>query len=187
MISGGDEIGRTQLGNNNAYCQDNELSWFPWNLPHAQRDLLAFTRYLIQLRQEQPVLRRRKFFQGRSIRGAEVKEIAWFKPNGEEMDDSDWNAPFAQSLGVYLNGTDGAEMDEKGNPRIGDTLLVTFNAHHRTMRFVLPALQPGTRWERILDTADSAWSRRYVLKPPSYRLRGRSVAVFRRRKADARE
>ncbi len=179
MISGGDEIGRTQLGNNNAYCQDNEISWFHWDLSAAQKDLLEFTRYLIHLRLRQPVLRRRKFLQGRSIRGAEVKDIAWFKPNGKEVDDSDWNASFARCLGVLLSGSEADKTDENGNPPIGDTLFLMFSAHHRTMRFVFPGVKAEERWERIVDTADSEWGRHYLLKPQSYKLRGRSIAVFR--------
>ena len=179
MINEGDEIGRTQLGNNNAYCQDNEISWMNWELSFPQRDLLAFTRYLIRLRQQQPVLRRRKFFQGRRIRGAEVKDIAWFKPNGKEMDDIDWNADYARCLGVLLSGSETDGTGENGSPPAGDTLFLMFNAHHRTKGFVFPRLKRDERWERILDTADSGWRRRYVLKTQSYRLRGRSLAVFR--------
>jgi isoamylase len=179
MITGGDEMGRTQSGNNNAYCQDNEISWFHWELSHDQKDLLAFTRHLIRLRQQQPVLRRRKFLQGRSIRGAEVKDIAWFKPNGKEMDDSDWNAGFARSIGVLLSGSETDQPEENGNPPAGDTLFLMLSAHHRTLRFVLPTVKPEECWERILDTADAGWGRHFVMKPQSYRLRGRSVAVFR--------
>jgi len=179
MIAGGDEIGRTQLGNNNGYCQDNEVSWFHWDLSPAQRNLLAFARYLIHLRRDQPVLRRRKFFQGQNIRGAEVKDIAWFKPNGKVMDDEDWNTSYARSLGVLLDGSETDEADERGIPLIADTFFLMFNAHHKTIRFVLPGLSPTERWERLLDTAETEWGRHVVLKPQSYRLRGRSVAVFR--------
>ncbi|MBI3896419.1 MAG: glycogen debranching protein GlgX [Acidobacteria bacterium] len=179
MINGGDEAGRTQGGNNNVYCQDNETSWFHWDLTPAQKDLLAFTRTLIRFRLEQPALRRRKFFQGRRIRGADVKDLAWFKPNGKEMDDNDWNAPFARTLGMLVSGAETDELDEKGNPILGDTLFLMFNAHHRTIRFVFPTLKSEERWQRIIDTADSGWGQHFVQKPQSYRLRGRSVAVFR--------
>ncbi|MBI4479757.1 MAG: glycogen debranching protein GlgX, partial [Acidobacteria bacterium] len=185
MIAEGDEIGRTQLGNNNAYCQDNEMSWLHWDLTPAQEDLLAFTRYLVRIRHEQPVLRRRKFFQGRSIRGAGVKDIAWFKPNGKEMDDRDWNTPFARSLGVLLNGSEIDETDEQGNLIRGDTLFLMFNADHRNIRFAFPPRKPEERWERLLDTAGLKWGRYYSLKRFSYTLSGRSVAVFRLKTPEA--
>ncbi|MBI2818622.1 MAG: glycogen debranching enzyme GlgX, partial [Acidobacteria bacterium] len=184
MISGGDEIGRTQLGTNNAYCQDNEMSWLHWTLTLTHADLLEFTRALIRLRHAQPVLRRRKFFQGRSIRGAGVKDISWFKPNGKEMDDRDWDTPFVRSLGVLLNGSDLDETDEQGNPVRGDTLFLMFNADHRHIRFVFPSRKPEERWERLLDTADLKWGRHYLLKDHSYKLSGRSVAVFRLKPPD---
>src|SRR6185295_1682576 len=102
MICGGDEIGRTQRGNNNAYCQDNELSWHNWKLDRPARELLAFVRQLFTLRQQHPVLRRRRFFQGRRIRGSEVKDIAWFNPDGKEMTDEEWNQGFVRTLGMRL-------------------------------------------------------------------------------------
>ena len=98
MLQMGDEIGRTQQGNNNAYCQDNEISWVDWKLDRPRRELLEFTRLVIQYFHEHPVLRRRKFFQGRKIRGSEVKDLAWFRPDGKEMADEDWNNPDARSI-----------------------------------------------------------------------------------------
>ena len=182
MISGGDELGRTQLGNNNTYCQDNALSWFQWSLSPAQEDLLEFTKYMIRLWKEQPVLQRRKFFQGRSIRGAGVKDIAWFEPSGREMDDDAWNAHFVRSLGVRLNGEEMEEVDEEGDPVVGATLFLMFNAHHGAIPFALPPSPwPKERWERLLDTAEEKlrWKQPHVLRDHRYRLRGRSVAVFR--------
>ena len=179
MIAGGDEMGRTQMGNNNAYCQDNEISWFHWPMTPAQSDLLAFTRELIRLRHEQPVLRRRKFCQGRSIRGNGVKDMAWFKPNGKEMDESDWDVSFARSLGVLLNGSVMDEIDEEGNALRGDTLFLMFNAGEKSLQFVLPPRQPEERWERLVDTSDLKWGRHFALKHQSYKLRDRAVAVFR--------
>src|SRR6185436_2983454 len=111
MLCGGDELGRTQGGNNNAYCQDNETSWFDWDLKDRDRQLLAFVQRLIRLRREQPVLRRRRFFQGRRIRGSEIKDIAWFRPDGHEMTDEDWNTGYARSLAVRLAGDAIEEMD----------------------------------------------------------------------------
>ncbi len=177
MICGGDEIGRTQGGNNNAFCQDNATSWHDWELDAPKRDLLAFATALIRLRKSQPVLHRRRFFQGRRIRGADVKDIKWFEPSGREMDDAAWNAHFVRCLGVRLNGTALAETDERGDPITGDTLLVLFNAHHESLRFVLPA-EPGRQWIRIIDTARHLWHVRHRLRDHTYRLSGRSLAVF---------
>jgi isoamylase len=177
MICGGDEMGRTQRGNNNAFCQDNEISWHDWTLDAAKSDLLAFATAVIALRKAQPVLRRRRFFQGRRIRGADVKDIQWFEPSGREMDDAAWNAHFVRCLGVRLNGDALAESDNRGDPITGDTLLVLLNAHHESRRFVLPD-EPGRRWERIIDTARPQWHARHQLKDHSYRLSGRSLAVL---------
>ena len=145
MLSGGDEFGRTQQGNNNAYCQDNEMSWLDWNWTPQQKELVEFTRYVIELRKEQRVLRRRKFFQGRSIRGVGVKDIAWYEPRGREMADKAWGDPFARCLGVLLNGNTLDEIDERGEPVIGDTLFLMFNAHHDAILFRLPVKQRGRK------------------------------------------
>lgn len=120
MISGGDEMSRTQLGNNNAYCQDNELSWTPWDLTPTQQEFLDFTRRLVHFRRRQPVLTRRTYFQGRSIRGASVKDIYWLDPSGREMTDEAWNAPFVRSLGVLMVGDAIDEVDERGAGRAAD-------------------------------------------------------------------
>ena len=179
MICGGDEMGRTQMGNNNAYCQDNKISWFRWDQTAAQKDLVEFTRYMIRLFKEQPVLARRTFYQGRKIRGAGVKDLAWFEPSGKEMDDDAWDSHFVRCLGVLLNGEAMQETDEEGNTLVGDTLFLLFNAYHESIAFVLPPLKPNKKWVRLLDTADLQWSRQYSPRDHSYRLRGRSVAVFR--------
>src|SRR5574339_527590 len=142
MISGGDEMGRTQRGNNNAYCQDNELSWTDWELTPERRDFLEFTRRVIRIWKEHPVLRRRKFFQGRRIRGAEVLDIAWLDPSGREMTDEVWNSPDVRSLGVRLNGDAINEVDERGARIIGDTLLLMLNAGEQPIAFTLPATAP---------------------------------------------
>jgi len=179
MICGGDELSRTQGGNNNAYCQDNPISWLDWALDPAQQDFLEFVRYLIRLRRAQPVLRRRRFFQGRAIRGREVKDISWFKPSGREMDDAAWSAHFIRTFGVRLSGTELHEVDDDGEPVLGDTLYVAFNAHHERVRFVLPRHEPGERWERIVDTAQREWSRSFRLRDHTYRVAARSAVVFR--------
>ena len=179
MLSGGDEIGRTQRGNNNAYCQDNELSWTSWDVTPAQRDLLDFTSRLIRIRHEQPALRRRRFFRGRAVRGADVKDIAWLDPNGSEMTDESWNAGFVRCLGVRLEGNAIDEVDERGRPILGDTLLVLLNAHHDRIDFTLPDEDPQDRWERLVDTTDGAASPDRFAGGDVYALTGRSVALFR--------
>ncbi|MDH4329609.1 MAG: glycogen debranching enzyme GlgX, partial [Nitrospira sp.] len=177
-----DEIGRTQNGNNNAYCQDNKISWFDWNLDHAQLELLAFVRSLIALRKKQPVLRRRRFFQGRHIRGSEVKDLSWFRPDGKEMTDEDWNAGYSKSLTLRLAGDAITETDAKGRPIMGDTLLILLNAHHTPLAFTLPAHKSGIRWCPLLDTALTGETEKPVtiLKGGErYDMEGRSIAVLR--------
>src|SRR5204862_3523328 len=116
MISHGDELGRTQHGNNNGYCQDNELSWVDWNLDEERRTLLSFVQKVVRFRLAQPTLRRRRYFQGRSIRGGDVKDVAWLTPDGREMDDAAWNAGFVRSLGMLLSGSAIEELNERGEP-----------------------------------------------------------------------
>ncbi|HEY5594721.1 MAG TPA: glycogen debranching protein GlgX, partial [Nitrospiria bacterium] len=188
MISGGDEIGRTQRGNNNGYCQDNESTWYDWNLTKEQKEFLQFVRDVIRLRKTHPVLRRHKFFQGRYIRGSEIKDIAWFSPNGHEMTDEEWNAESVRYLGVRLAGDAIDEVDELGQRIIGDTLLILLNAHHEAVPFVLPAHKKGTRWELTLDTeiGKTKKGRRLARGGRTYDLRGRSLAVFRLVSRDAR-
>ncbi len=179
MICGGDEIGRTQQGNNNAYCQDNEISWYHWELTPEQEDFLEFTRYVVRMQHRHAVLRRRRFFQGRPLRGMGVKDLSWFDASGEEMTDESWNAPSIRYLGVRLAGEMTDEVDDEGNPVIDDTLFFALNAHHEAIRVALPRLQRRERWVRILDTADDEWRRRFVMKTRHYPLQGRSVTVFR--------
>ncbi len=179
MICGGDEIGRTQGGNNNAYCQDNQISWFRWDLSESDRDFLEFCRRLIQLRKQHPVLRRRKFFQGRRIRGAEVKDLTWFEPNGQEMTDQTWDADYVRSLMMRVGGDSIEEVDAQGDPIVDDTFLMLLNAHADAVIFNLPAHRSGMQWERIIDTGDSDWDRPLLLRAERYRVRGHSTAVFR--------
>ncbi len=152
MILAGDEMGRTQQGNNNAYCQDNEISWLDWE--HRDERLLEFTARLIRLRREHPVFRRRRWFLGRPIRGQDTTDIAWFKPDGNPMADRDWNDGFARSLAVFLNGEEIAAPDPRGRKLRDDSFFLLFNAHDRPVRFVLPRGGFGRRWMRILDTAN---------------------------------
>jgi len=150
MIVGGDEIARTQQGNNNAYCQDTEISWFDWE--HADRDLLAFTRRAIAIRKEHPAFRRRRWFKGRPIRGKGASDVAWFKPDAAQMSEEDWNEWSAKGFAMFLNG-DGLAPDERGR-RVKDTsFLLLFNAHTDAVIFTLPGKPFGASWRPVLDTA----------------------------------
>jgi glycogen operon protein len=181
MLLGADEIGRTQQGNNNAYCQDNELSWVDWQLDRPQRELLAFTRTLIRLFHRHPVLRRRQFLQGRSIHGSEVKDLAWFRPDGREMADEDWHNPYVHCLGLRLAGDAIDEVDARGNGIVDDTLLILLNAHPEPTTFVLPAHRPRLRWELVLDTQEATGQgqQRSIRGGEPYELEARSLALFR--------
>ncbi|MDQ3486664.1 MAG: glycogen debranching protein GlgX [Acidobacteriota bacterium] len=150
MLLGGDEIGRTQRGNNNGYCQDNEMSWYDWE--HADAGLLHFTQRLVRLRHQHPVLCRRRWFQGRPIHGTQVSDIAWFTPAAVEMSDQDWGVGFAKSLGVFLNGRGIPTPNERGEPIVDESFYVMFNAGADPLEFVIPAEKWGTRWTLILNT-----------------------------------
>ncbi|NUN96826.1 MAG: glycogen debranching protein GlgX, partial [Candidatus Omnitrophica bacterium] len=154
MLLGGDEIGRTQRGNNNAYCQDNDDSWFDWRLGPGEEDLLEFTRGLTRLRREHPVFRRRRWFQGRPIHGSGVSDIAWFRPDGTEMGDDDWMAGFALSIAIFLNGDAIPDPDPRGERVVDDSFLLLVNAHSEPLQFTLPAAAWGERWCAVLDTCD---------------------------------
>ena len=179
MLSGGDEVGRTQLGNNNAYCQDNEISYTPWEIDGDQRDFLEFTRRLIRIWRDHPVLRRRKFFQGRRIRGADVTDILWIDPSGVEMTDATWNSPDVRCLGVRLNGDAINEIDERGERIVGDTLVILLNAGEEPVSFSLPDTGPTERWETLVDTADPWSPVRWLMAKDRYRLQSRSMTVLR--------
>ncbi|MBS3941631.1 MAG: glycogen debranching protein GlgX [Actinobacteria bacterium] len=154
MLLGGDEIGRSQRGNNNGYCQDNEISWFDWE--SADEDLLAFTKGLIALRKDHPVFRRRRWFQGRPLRGEEIDDIGWLRPDGTEMDDQDWDASYAKSLQVFLNGNGIASPDPRGQHVVDDSFLILFNAGDETIEFTLPPEAWGAEWRVVVDTAVDA-------------------------------
>ncbi len=151
MISGGDELGRTQRGNNNAYCQDNELSWFDWE--HVDWELVEFVRRLAQYRKEHRIFRRRRWFQGRPLHGLDVKDLAWFTPEGEEMSDEHWAAGFARSLAVFFSGHAITTTDTQGERVVDDDFFLLFNASHEPVRFVVPDERFGKRWLRDIDTA----------------------------------
>src|SRR6185312_7543367 len=152
MLLGGDEMGRTQGGNNNAYCQDDETSWFDWE--SADEYLIDFTARLIAFRREHPVFRRRGWFLGKAIHGESVRDLGWFRPDGELMTEEDWRSGFARSLGVFLNGDAIPGLDPRGERVVDDTFYILFNAHHEAIPFRLPARADwGERWTRVFDTA----------------------------------
>ena len=186
MLYAGDEMGRSQGGNNNAYCQDNDMSWVRWDWSPEQEDLVSFVKYMITVLAQQPVLRRRQFFQGRPTRGGAVKDITWFEPNGTEMSDHAWGASSMRGLGVRLLGTEIEETDKNGDRIIGDTLFLMFNAYYEPICFVLPPRAPSRAWETVLDTSRTDWGRRMVQESPDYALPARAVAVFRTDGAKAR-
>ncbi len=152
MLLAGDELGRTQRGNNNAYCQDNEISWLDWDVGEDGERLFAFTRRLIALRRMHPVFRRRDFFQGRPLHGSDLKDVLWLRPDGHEMSGDEWEHTQARSLAVYLSGAGLHDVDAHGRPLQDDDFLMLFNAHHEAMPFVLPVLD-GAPWRLVLDTA----------------------------------
>ena len=182
MLLSGDELGRTQKGNNNAYCQDNEISWVDWKLDKPRRELLEFTRCVIRLFNQHPVLRRRHFFQGRRIRGSEVKDLAWFRPDGKEMTDEDWNNSESRCFGLRLAGDAIEELDDRGNRIVDDTLLILLNAYHEAIPFTLPAHRRKVRWEVVMDTNDPQTSKtahQYMRGGDSYDLKPRSLVLLR--------
>jgi isoamylase len=178
MLLGGDELGRTQRGNNNAYCQDNEISWYDWD--DVDDDLLEFARLLIALRRDHPVLRRRRWFQGHSIRGS--VDLGWFRPDGAEMSDDDWEAS-PPSVGVFLNGAAITDRDRRGQRITDDSFLLLFNAHPDPIEWTLPK-QWGQWWGLVTDTADPGRSEDGVLESSATMpVAGRSVVVLRHRDA----
>jgi glycogen operon protein len=180
MLVAGDEIGRTQRGNNNAYCQDSELSWVDWNLDEEGRALLEFVRRMVGIRRAHPVFRRHRFFRGRAIHGAGIKDIVWLRPDGGEMTDDEWEHAFARSLGVYVGGAALEEMDRRGHRLVDNNFLVLLSSHHETIPFTLPAPRSGTTWQVLVDTAYEqglAMDGRYP-GTTQYPLQGRSLALL---------
>jgi glycogen operon protein len=154
MIVAGDELGRTQLGNNNAYCQDNEISWIDWE--HADKELLEFSRKIIHFRRNHPVFRRRRWFQGEPVhKPGDVEDIEWFLPEGTKMTQENWLHDYAKSLGVYLNGHGIRTVGPKGEQIIDDSFYVIFNAYHDRLDYTLPPRKYGKQWTKIIDTSKS--------------------------------
>ena len=181
MLLAGDELGHTQQGNNNAYCQDNEISWLDWNLDEERQRLLKFTQSLIHARLRQPVLMRRGFFQGHHIFDSKLKDVAWFRPDGSEMQQADWQKPVLRALGFLLGGDAIGEQDERGQKRLGDSLLILLNADAGPVPFALPAVEWGHDWELVLDTSDGqAVGRRGYPAGELVTVPGQALLVLRR-------
>ncbi|RJQ58204.1 MAG: glycogen debranching enzyme GlgX [Desulfobacteraceae bacterium] len=179
MILGGDEIGRTQLGNNNGYCQDNEISWYDWE--NKDEDLLAFTRRLIRFRREHAVFRRRGWFLGEDVYGHGMEDIGWFTPDGREMREENWNEAFAKSMTVCLNGNAIRYPDSFGERIVDDSFCVLFNAHYEEIDFRLPCSENANRWVKIMDTAEGGFlegEEEYGMQD-RIPVQGRSVVVLR--------
>ena len=186
MICGGDELGRTQRGNNNAYAQDNEISWYDWNLGEREKSLLEFTRKLIEVRREHPNLRRRKFFQDRGIdpdapqrrvNGHTENDITWLKPDGGEMTREQWTAGWVRCIGLLLNGRTLDDVNSVGETIRDDTFLILLNSHHESIPFRTPSRQ-GSAWEVVLDSGRPNPAKIIAAGEP-YELIQRSTALLR--------
>jgi len=152
MISHGDEIARTQRGNNNAYCQDNELTWIDWELDDRRQELLEFTRKVFAIRQSNPVLRRRHFFRGQSVGENGIKDVTWLRPDAAEMTESDWRDARNHALGMLIDGEATDETDARGRPSKGDTLLFLLNGGGTSVQFCLPPQEGSGQWLTLVDT-----------------------------------
>ncbi len=204
MLCGGDELSRTQKGNNNAYCQDNEISWTDWE--NTDEALIEFTAGLIELRQTHRVFRRRRFFHGRPLHGSGVKDLAWLTPGAKEMTDEDWDKGYAKALGVFLSGESIETPDEFGDRIVDDSFYLIFNAHHEPVEYVAPGAPWGQTWVKVLDTHAAVRigrDRRGGPRPPIARraadaaarfeagariqVAARSIMVLRREEPEAKE
>ncbi|MGE0865547.1 MAG: glycogen debranching protein GlgX [Vicinamibacterales bacterium] len=179
MISGGDEMLRTQGGNNNGYCQDNAISYTNWDLSGDQRSFLAFTCRMVHLMHEHPVLRRRRFFQGRELSDSLVRDIMWLTPGGHQMSEAEWQAGHMKCLGARLAGAGLDEVDDDGQPVVGATLVYLMNAGDTAVDFLLPAFERGLKWTLLVDTFDAAREGQSWVGGDPFPLGDHSVAVFR--------
>ena len=171
MLLSGDEIGRTQNGNNNAYCQDNEISWHNWQA--IDEDLLKFTKTIIEFRKDHPAFRQRGWFLGRTIRGGDRYDIAWFRSDGNEMSEEDWNQGFAKSIGIFLNGKAITAPNLNGERVLDDIFFIIFNAHYDSISFELPEKKWGERWAKIMDTSGPG----FLNGDEKISLAGESIAI----------
>ncbi|MGB3207795.1 MAG: glycogen debranching protein GlgX [Crinalium sp.] len=182
MLVSGDEMERTQNGNNNPYCQDNEISWLNWEFPELKADLLDFTRELIFFRRKHPVFKRRKWFQGKPIYGKTVNDIGWFDPNGNEMAEHQWDVGYSKAIGLFLNGEEIPRRGPQGQRIMDESFLLFFNAHWELIEFTLPVVLQNREWTVVIDTKEP----HFVQNGSSYKgnkavpVTGRSVVVLRR-------
>jgi glycogen operon protein len=181
MILEGDELSHTKNGNNNTYCHDNELTHLDWNLDERKQRFLEFVRTCARIWSEQPVLQRRKFFIGRALRGSGIKDVSFFNPSGNEMNDEEWNAPFVACFGIRLAGDMISEVDEHGEPIKGDTLLLLLNHNWEESPFTLPDTAGGDLWQTLIDTAQPDRPLDIAVRPgrEQFPLYGRSLALLR--------
>lgn len=180
MITSGDEYGRTQFGNNNVYCQDNEISWFNWEWEDKHKAFFEFTRKLIEIRKSSPIFQRRRFFQGRNIHGEDVKDIRWIGPDGKDMTTGEWDTSFVRSLGMMLNGQVMDEVDEKGNVIKDGVYLILVNAYWEAVEYQLPDNHESDGWQLILDTAQpGAYFKEGPVGESQYTVHPRSFAMLK--------
>jgi glycogen operon protein len=176
MVVGGDEMGRTQHGNNNAYAQDNEISWIDWDPSSKDRELLRFAREVVRIREDNPVLRRRTFLTGRPIEGSGTKDLSWLRPDGGEMQEGDWGDTENHVLGMLLHGRATDEVDERGRPSFGQTVLMLLNGGTRSRPFTLPKLDDPGSWRMLINTAQPG---QRVVKTESVNLVAHSFVLLR--------
>jgi isoamylase len=181
MILAGDEVSHSQQGNNNAYCQDNHVSWYDWGLRDKNLVHFGFTRRLLDIRKRHPVFRRRKWFQGRPVHGTEISDISWLRPDGTEMSDEEWGHVFSKSLGVFLNGHSLPDPGPRGERIDDDDFLLFFNAHHEPVEFTVPAQGREKSWGVVIDTDEPCLEEdvRVHQRGDRVRVQSRSIAVLR--------
>jgi glycogen operon protein len=184
MLLHGDELGRSQGGNNNAYCQDNDVSWIDWRLDADEAELMNFTGALTAFRRKHPSFQRRRFFEGKPMRRTDaLHDIAWFTPAGEEMTEQNWGDDFGRSVAVFLNGDAIADRDPRGERIYDDSFVMAFNAYHEPIGFTLPEEEYGTRWKVVVDTAAGAVEPRDGLELAAgeeLNVTGRALTVLQR-------
>jgi glycogen operon protein len=183
MIVNGDEFGRTQNGNNNAYCQDNEVSWVDWSLLEANSELAEFTSAVTAFRKAHPVFRRKRFFAGRPIRkGEELRDIAWFTPSGEEMTEQNWEDDFGKCIVVFFNGEGIPDLDTRGMRVVDDSFLMAFNAHYEDIEVTLPDAEYGPEWRVVVDTVTGEVGKgeKPIAAGETLNLTARSLVVLQR-------
>ena len=178
MLCGGDEFSRSQRGNNNAYCQDNELTWYDWALDSSRMRLMEFTRKLVKLRRTHANLHRRKFFQDRTIRNSVERDVAWYGADGHEMTEAEWTAEWTRSMGLMLNGKTLQVSDENGDPMQDDSFLILVNAFHEGVEFTLPPAPNGSPWSQVMDTENIDDPFQSVKVGEKAIVGGRSMKVF---------